>query len=275
MSIAAPRYSSGPIARFGRLDRTLAIVQTELLRRAGAGTALVVALIYATVTVIVVVSVEFASIANTVTLSLFYGAYSSEAWPFLILIVATAVGAGAIAEDLGNRSITLYFSRPIHRIDYLAAKATAVGAWIALASIGPGVVGVAVGAALGLIPSSVAGPAAAGFFVVGLLVTVFFTGLALALSSLTTKSLYAGVTIFALTLSVGIGAAVVQGITGNANLAYASPLSNILGVAQYVFQVSGPRATNPAVSAAILAVGGVAFGAIALFRLSRVEVVGE
>jgi ABC-type transport system involved in multi-copper enzyme maturation permease subunit len=275
VSIAAPRYTAGPLARVSRAQRAAAIVRNELLRRTGLGTSLVVALTYAVVTVTVVLVVEVSSIAGNLSLSVFYAAFSSQAWPFLILIVSTTVGAGSIADDVGNRSITLYLSRPIHWIDYLLAKAAAVGAWIALVAIGPGVVGVVVGAALGFIPESITLSALAGFLAVGLLVTIFFTGLALALSSLTTKSLYAGVAIFGLTLSVGIGASVVQGITGNQYVAYASPLSNIFGVAQYAFDVGGTPVTNPAASALVLAGAGVFLGAIAAWRISKVEVVGE
>lgn len=275
MSIAAPRYTSGPLPRVGRTQRILVIVGRELRRRAGIGTVLVVALAYAAVTAMVVVEVEFAASTNSLTLANFYTPYSSQAWPFLMLIVATVVGAGSIAEDVGNRSITLYLSRPIHRIDYLVAKASAVAAWIGLAAIGPGLVGVTVGAALGLIPASITIPALAGFLTVGFLVTVFFTGLALALSSLTTKSLYAGVGIFGLTLSLGLGSSLVTGITGNQEVAYASPLSNILSVAQASFGVGGTPPTDPAVSALLLATTGLLLTAVAAWRLSRVEVVGE
>jgi hypothetical protein len=104
---------------------------------------------------------------------------------------------------------------------------------------------------------------------------VFFTGLAVMLSSLTNRALYAGVAIFAVTLSVGIGALLVAAITGNPYVPYASPITNILSVASAVFGVSGTPPTNPAASAVVLAGAGIFFLLVAALRLSRVEVVGE
>ncbi|MCI4336641.1 MAG: ABC transporter permease [Thermoplasmata archaeon] len=275
MSISAPRYVSGPIPLVGRTHRTLAIVRRELARRAGWGTWVVVGLTYALVNLVVVLEVQLSGLFGALSLATFDGPYSSPLWPLLILIVASAVGAGSIAEDVGNRSITLYLSRPIHRSDYLIAKAAAVGTWIAIAAIGPGLVAVTIVASLGSVSASLALQAAAGFLAVGLVTTIFFTGLALGLSSITTKSLYAAVGIFGLTLSLEIGAAVVGGITGNPYVPYASPITDILNVAGSVFSVGGTLSTEPGGSALVLLVGGAASAAVAVWRLERVEVVGE
>jgi ABC-type transport system involved in multi-copper enzyme maturation permease subunit len=275
MTISAPRYGAAPVPRLGRVYRTLAIVHRELLRRAGWGTWLTIALAYLAVTLIVSVEVEFASLTGTLTLSTFETPYENPVWPFLVVIVATIVGAGSLAEDVGNRSITLYLSRPIHLIDYLSAKASATGAWIVIATVGPGLVGVGVVAALGVAPASIALSAAGGFAATGLLATVFFTGLALALSSVTTRGLYAGVAMFGVVLSFEVGVPVVSGITGYTDILYADPVTDLRSVAEAVFGRSGPFATDPATSAVVLAVAGVLLAAFAWWRLSRVEVVGE
>lgn len=275
MSISAPRYGATPVARMGRLYRTLAIVRRELVRRAGLGTWVVVTLTYLAVTLIVTINTEFASLIGTLSLATFETPYSSPAWPFLMLIVATTVGAGSLAEDVGNRSITLYLSRPIRLIDYLAAKTAATGTWIAIAAVGPGLVGLAVVLALGWAPASLVLTGAGAFLATGLLATVFFTGLALAMSSLTTRSLYAGVATFGVVLSLEIGAPLVSGLTGNTSVAYASPITDILSVAQSAFGISGPFVTDPLTSASLLAVAGVVLAIFAGWRISRVEVVGE
>jgi ABC-type transport system involved in multi-copper enzyme maturation permease subunit len=275
MSIAAPRYGALPVARTGRVNRTLAIVRRELLRRSNLGTWLVLGLTYLAVTLVLTFNTEFASLTGTLTLSTFETPYASPAWPFLMLIVATAVGAGSLAEDVGNRSITLYLSRPIRRVDYLAAKTAATGTWMMIAAVGPGLVGLAVVAALGWAPTSLVLSGAAAFVATGLLASIFFTGLTLGLSSLTTRSLYAGVATFGVVLSLEIGAPLVSGLTGNTSVAYASPITDILSVAQSAFGSSGPFATDPLTSAAILAFGGGFLAIFAGWRISRVEVVGE
>ncbi len=275
MTISAPRYQSVSHARIGLGPRTLAIARREFVHRAGSGTLAALALSFIAVILIVTLTVEFASLIGSVTTATYYAPYESPAWPFLVLIVAATAGAGSIAEDIGSRSITLYLTRPIRLLDYLAAKATACGGWIALAAIVPGVIGVTITALLELASAEVALSALGAFVATGLLATVFFTGLALALSSLTSRSLYAGAGIFGVVLSLYIGVAVVAGITGSTLVRYASPVTDVLSVAAAAFGVSGTPPTDPAVSAALLGGAGVLLAALALWRLSRVEVVTE
>jgi len=275
VSISAPRYGAASVVRTTRFHRALAIVRRELLRRSGVGTILVVALTYLAVTLVLTINTEFASLVGTLSLSTFETPYASPVWPFLMLIVATSVGAGSLAEDVGNRSITLYLSRPIQLVDYLAAKAAATGSWLVIASVGPGLLGLAVILVLGWAPASLVLSGAAAFVAVGFLASIFFTGLALALSSLTTRTLYAGVAIFGVVLSLEIAAPLVSGLTGNSSVAYASPVTDILSVAQRAFGISGPYATDPVTSALILGLVGAFFAFFAGWRMSRVEVVGE
>jgi ABC-type transport system involved in multi-copper enzyme maturation permease subunit len=275
MSISEPRYGSAPVPRLGRTYRSLAIVRRELVRRSSWGTWLTVALAYLAVTVIVAVDVFFASLIGTLSLTTFEAPYENPVWPFFVLIVATVVGAGSLADDIGNRSIALYLSRPIHLSDYLVAKASATGLWIVIAAVGPGLAGLAIVVALGEVPTSIALSAAAGYVAIGLLAAVFFTGVALALSSLTTRSLYSGVATFGVVLSLEIGAGVVSGISGNTTVQYAAPFTDLRIAARGAFGVAGPFSTDPVVSATLLAASGVVLGLFAAWRLSRVEVVGE
>lgn len=134
--------------------------------------------------------------------------------------------------------------------------------------------GVVIALTLGYVPAGVSLEAIGGFVAVGLVVAVFFTGLALLFSSLTTRALYAGVAIFGLVLSLLIGTGVVAGATANPYVPYASPLGDVSAVAQAAFGAGSPS-IDPYVAAAILLAGGLLFLALAGWRLSRVEVVGE
>jgi len=275
VTISAPRYGSLPFARTERAFRVLAIMKREVVRRARWGTLLAVGLSYAIVILMVVFDAEFASFIGNLTTATFEAPFESPVWPFLMLIVATTAGAGTIAEDVGNRSITLYLSRPIHLVDYLAAKAAACASWLVIAAVGPGVVGATIVAALGLAPAAVCLASLGAFVVVGLLAAVFFTGTALAFSSLTNRSLYAGVGIFGVILSLYVGAAVVAGITGSVYVPYASPVTDLRSVALTVFGVGGTPDTDPLASALVLLGAGVMLTGFAYWRLTRVEVVGE
>jgi ABC-type transport system involved in multi-copper enzyme maturation permease subunit len=275
MSISPPRYAAAPIDRRGRMYRTFSIARQEFLNQSGGATWAVVGLTYATVVLVITIDSELASFVGQLTTGTFESPYESTVLPLLILLVATIVGAGCIAEDIRSRSIVLYLSRPIHLIDYLAAKMASTGSWILLATVGPGLIGVGIVAALGAVSLSISISAAAGFLATGLLVAVFFTGLAVAFSSLTSRSLYAGVAIFGVVLSLSIGVGVVFGITGNPAVLYADPLTNLRSVAEVAFGVPGPHPTDPVASAIVLVGSGVALAAIAAWRLSRVEVVGE
>ena len=275
MSISAPRYVSAPTPLTGRGSRVLAIAVRELRRRATWGTLLPVAITYLAVVLQAAVTVAFSSAIGTLSLATFEGPLESPVWPLLMLIVATAAGAGSLAEDVGNRSFTLYRARPIHLIDYLTAKTIACGGWMLIAAVGPGLVVVAITAALGYPSASLAAEATGAYAAVGVVAAVFFTGLALALSSLTDRALYAGVAIFGVVLSLFIGAALVAGITGNPYVPYANPVANFHSIAHAAFSLSGTTETDPLGSVVVLAGAGVVLWALAYWRLERTEVIAE
>ena len=275
MSISAPRYVQGPVARVGREVRAWSIVQREVLRRATWGPLFAVALTWLIVILETVVNVYFATLTGGSVKAAFEAPYESVIWNLLILIVAATAGAGSLADDIGSRAITLYLSRPIRLGDYLFAKASAVGIWILIAAAGPGCVAAGLTAALGMVSASDAIAALGGCFTLGWITAVFFTGVVLALSSVTRRSLYAGVAIFGTVLSVTAAVSVVSGITGNANLLYADLTSNTQSIAQAVFGLPSPYPTDPAASAAVMVLTGVVLAMFAWWRLSRIEVVGE
>jgi len=275
VSISAPRYVQGPTARVGRPWRILAVVEHEVLRRATWGPLLAVALVWMIVVLEVVVNVYFATVTGGSVGAAFDSPYGSVIWVLLLLIVTATVGAGSLADDIGSRAITLYLSRPLRLSDYLVAKASAVGTWLLIAAVGPGCVAAGVSAALGYVSASEALAAVAGCWAVGFVMAVFFTGVALALSSLTRRSLYAGVAIFGTVLAVGVSVSVVSGITGNSDLLYADIVSNVQSIGDVAFGLSPPYPTDPLASTAVLVLTGVALAALAWWRLTRIEVVGE
>jgi len=275
VSISAPRYASGPVVHVGRTTRALAIFQRELLRRATWGPLLAVALTWLVVVLAATFNIAFASLTGSSVMSGFESPYESVAWILLILIVAATVGAGSLADDIGSRAITLYLSRPINLSDYLVAKAGATGTWLLIATVGPGCVAVAITTALGYVSASAALAAAGAYFAVGVVTAVFFTGVTLAFSSVTRRSLYAGVATFGAVLSIDVSTSVVSGITGNTPILYANPKTLTQTMAEAAFGLSSSSPLNPYTSAAVMIVVGVVLAALAWWRLARIEVVGE
>jgi ABC-type transport system involved in multi-copper enzyme maturation permease subunit len=249
-------------------------MRREFVHRAGWSTLLPLGLLFTVVMATIIVEGFFSGFTGGLSRAGLESALESLPWPFLVLIVATSAGAGTLAEDIGNRSITLYLSRPIHLGDYLLAKAAACGAWLLLATAAPGLAGVLVVWLLGYVPLVTALQAAAGFLAVGIVAGVFLTGLALALSSITNRSLNAGVAIFGLVFSLYIGVSVVSATTGNHFVRYVSPLTDLHSVALGSFGVVGAP-TDPLGSAIGLLGAGVLLAFLAEWRMSRIEVVGE
>jgi ABC-type transport system involved in multi-copper enzyme maturation permease subunit len=276
VSISGPRYSAGPIRLEPRWRRALAVYARGVASFAGWGTWIVVALTYLIIVIIIVLTAEFDQLGSAgISVGTFHSAYVGSVWSYLALLVATAVASGSVAEDLASRSITLYLSRPIRLEDYLGAKLAAVGTWLAVCSVGPGVVGVTIVAGLGLCSASVSLGALGAFVAIGLLTTVFFTGFGVALSALTGRAVYAGVGIFGFCLAAEIAAAAVQGVTGNASVGYISPIDDIFSASQAAFRTGASVSVDPWAAAGILVAASLALVAVTWLRLQRVEVVAE
>jgi len=275
VSISAPRYVSGPVVHVGRTLRALAVYHRELLRRATWGPLLAVALTWLVVVAFATFNVEFASLFGSSVMGAYESPFESVVWILLILIVAATVGAGSLADDIGSRAITLYLSRPINLTDYLVAKAAATGTWLLIAAVGPGCVAVVITAALGIVSGPTALAAAGAYFAVGVVTAVFFTGVTLVFSSVTRRSLYAGVATFGAVLSVTVSTDVVSGITGNTRILYANPTTLTQSIAEAAFGVSSSSPVNPYTAAVLMVMIGVVLATLAWWRLARIEVVGD
>lgn len=114
---------------------------------------------------------------------------------FFIMLLMVIAGPNLISRDLRLNALPLYFSRPLRRLDYFLGKLGVIAALVAAVAVAPAVVayvfGICFSLDLGMIrdtwrllPASVA---------YGLVIVVSTGTLALALSSLSRRSLYVGI----------------------------------------------------------------------------------
>jgi ABC-type transport system involved in multi-copper enzyme maturation permease subunit len=277
MSISAPRYTIPSLERESRARRVRVIVVDGLMRRLGALNIVLIVLgsLIVGVEVVLFTTPAFAILINgggSVALKNFATPYLSIAYLLLATLLVASAGASAIAGDVANRSITLYLSRPITPADYLLGKGLAVGLVLVIFFLVPGIAACLFAYVVGNVSLGLATVAMGAFVAVGLLVAVVFTALALFLSSLTRRTIFAGAAIFGLLVTAEVLAVLVRSVTGSAQSLYVSPIEDLLAVAQSVFGVT------PAVNAGIAfaAVAGLAVVSVVLafLRVRQVEVVG-
>jgi hypothetical protein len=117
----------------------------------------------------------------------------------LMLLVVGMVAPPLVARDVGSRAFLLYFSRPINRVEYIAGKLAIVWSFVLLISAAPALALYVLGVLLS--PDfSVVGPTWDLPFRILVATSVLLiptTTLALAMSSMTTKSWVAGFAWFA------------------------------------------------------------------------------
>jgi hypothetical protein len=114
---------------------------------------------------------------------------------FIMLLVAIA-GPGLISQDLRFNALPLYFARPLTRIDYYLGKLGVIGALVAGVAVVPALFAYFVGVAFSLNLSVVGDtyPVLLASVAYGLVMTLSVGSLILALSSLSRRSLYIGIT---------------------------------------------------------------------------------
>jgi ABC-type transport system involved in multi-copper enzyme maturation permease subunit len=269
MSINAPRYTIGPLTREPRGKRVRVIIMDGLLRRLGALNIVLIVLgsLIVGVEVVLFTTEPFASLINgggSVGLSNFAMPYRSIAYLLLATLLLASAGAGAIAGDVENRSIVLYLSRPITPLDYLTGKGLSVGLVLTIFFVVPGV-----GACLF---AFIVGNVSFGLAALAILVATVFTALALLMSSLTRRPIFAGAAIFGVLVSAEVLAGLVQAVTGSAQALYVSPIEDLLAVGQATFGVT-PALDAGAAFAIVLLLAAVSL-VIAYLRVRQVEVVG-
>jgi ABC-type transport system involved in multi-copper enzyme maturation permease subunit len=197
-----------------------------------------------------------------------------ESTPYLLLatLLTASAGASSIAGDVADRSITLYLSRPITTGDYLVGKGSAVGLVLAIFFLIPGFAACLFAYIVGNVTVGLAVTAIGAFVVSGLLLVLFFTTLALFLSSLTRRPIFAGAAIFGVLVSAEVLAQLVRGVTSSAQALYLSPIEDLLAVAQSLFGVTPSIGAG---SAAGVVLGISVVGSVVTYlRVRQVEVVG-
>ncbi len=276
MTITRPEVGHAPPALLPRYDRVLAIWETGVRERFSGINIALLALVFIVVLLplgaIFYLHSALLGVSTTNLLTLFDFPYEIDAWFFFLILLATSTGASIVAGDVAARTLTLYFSRPIERSDYLVAKSSVVGFWMGLGAIVPGLVGVVIVLSLGYVSLGTALTGAAGYFTVGLLATIVFTGIAVGLSSLTSRRVIAGAGIFGVLVGIEVVAVVFAGVSGQAYFDYLSPEADLFAVSQSVFQVGGSALDAGNAAAALLLEGAAAFG-LAYLRIDRSEVV--
>ncbi len=133
---------------------------------------------------------------------------------FFLMLLVLAVGPNLISRDLRFNAFTLYFSRPLTRLDYFAGKLGAIGMLVAAVAVVPALAAYLCGVCFSLDLSVVRDTwrllLASGLY--ALLIVVSAGTLMLALSSLSRRSLYVGIAWVGLWLISSTVAAVLGGI---------------------------------------------------------------
>lgn len=134
----------------------------------------------------------------------------------VIMLLVTIAGPGLISQDLRFNALPLYFARPLTRLDYFLGKLGVIGALVASVAVGPAVFAYVVGVCFCLDLSVVKDTYSVLLASVayGLVITLSAGTLMLALSSLTRRTLYVGITWAGLWIISGSVAALLTTIHG-------------------------------------------------------------
>ncbi|MBN1390905.1 MAG: ABC transporter permease subunit [Candidatus Thermoplasmatota archaeon] len=126
------------------------------------------------------------------------GGFNYERFLWLILLTAVC-GSGLIANDLRNNTLTLYLSRPITWVDYAAGKFLGLAATLSIITLIPAALVFITRMAFVNEPFSfVLGYLwlLGGMLLAYMVAIILFTSIAMALSSMTKRGIFAGVGIF-------------------------------------------------------------------------------
>ncbi len=167
---------------------------------------------------------------------------ASSLFMLFTLFLAAIAGSKAIAMDLAQRSYTVYFARPIGKMDYVAIKYGTVGATLSMVTILP-----LLCAYLGLILlSSVGGQYLMdhawvwGAIVLhGLLIIIVLTSLSLAFSSLTTRRFTAAFGLVVAYFMTFVMASIIVNVFGEAGGTAVSIYDSVQLAGAGIFGVEG------------------------------------
>jgi hypothetical protein len=115
---------------------------------------------------------------------------------YIIMLLVAIAGPGLISRDLRFNALPLYLARPMTRLDYFLGKLGVIGALVASVAVVPAVFAYIIGVCFCLDLSVLKDtyPVLLGSVAYGLVITLSAGTLILALSSLTRRTLYVGIT---------------------------------------------------------------------------------
>jgi hypothetical protein len=133
---------------------------------------------------------------------------------FCIMLLVVLAGPGLISRDLRFNALPLYFARPLTRLDYFVGKLGVIGALVASVAVVPAVFAYVVGVCFSLDLSVVKDTFGVllGSVAYGLIITLSAGTLMLALSSMTSRSLYVGIAFAGLWIVSGSVGTILTGI---------------------------------------------------------------
>jgi ABC-2 type transport system permease protein len=193
----------------------------------------------------------------------------------LALLLTIFGGAGLVANDLRSGGILVYLSRPLTRRDYVVGKLCVLLALNLSITLVPGLLLYLVGLALApdhLLKASLAwiGPA---IVLYSLVVSLSFSLLALAVSSLSPSARVAGIGFFGLVMGLEMVRLVLDAGFGRAEARLLSPMANVEVLDSVIFGLGRHGDLPWAWSALVLAAAGLACLAILRARVRAVEIV--
>ncbi|MFQ5553155.1 MAG: ABC transporter permease [Thermoplasmata archaeon] len=274
VTLRLPTYLRREEPLRGRFFRVWSIFASGVrrgFRRPLALITLILALAFGVITTIFNIFVS-GLLGQEITLANFFQTLTNPAILVFMLLVAAGVGAGLIADDLRHRSLTLYLSRPVTSVGYVAAKASIVGLALFIGVAFPGIVGPIVAALLAYVGWETALIALGAGLAFGLLAVGVFALTILMFSSLTTRKGIAAAAMFAVGFASSGIALPLRDLFQADELLHISLYENLLAVGRLLYGVDQVGITWE-VSLTILAAIMVGALAITLFRIRTIEVV--
>ena len=218
----------------GMIDRTLAIILTDFISRIKNIWIIILEILAWLFAIVPTMFLLYflTSLGSEFEFPIFAMYYSSLfIW---LTLICTVGGSRLISDDLANNSLTLYLSRPIKRETYFFGKFASIFLLISTISLLPSIImaGLVIGFTTGgSDPSYDVTAVALTFISVGFLVSLVFSSIAMAFSSLTKNHLYAGVGIFCTILFSSIIPGILSIFTENEYISLFSVWNNLTIVA--------------------------------------------
>jgi len=195
----------------------------------------------ATLVVVKVSDVIKSDSANTTFFNLLWGGdFNFERYLWLIFLSSLA-GSVLIANDLRYNSISLYFSRPLTKLEYVFGKGAALFLFLSMISIIPAIILFITGILMTSVSISyiISHLWVLGAMLLSISITlILFVMVSLAFSSLTKKWMYAGAGIFSFFIFTSILADILYATFGVDYFKLISLRADLRGVFKFFFDIT-------------------------------------